>query len=120
MTRMAPHTATAHRLDVRAREARARREAVERETRDRVLMTLREELPGGATAWLIGSLAWGGFGERSDVDVVVAGVSSEQATRLERALLRSAGVPVDLLQLEALPERFRERVTADGVRVDGA
>lgn len=120
MTHMPPHTATAHRLDVRARETRARREAVEQETRERVLTTLREALPPGATAWLIGSLAWGGFGERSDVDVVVAGLSGAQASRLERVLLRSAGVPVDLLQLEALPESFRERVTSEGVRVDGA
>lgn len=117
---MGSPAATEHRLDVRAREARARRELVERETRDRVLSTLRAQLPPGTRAWLIGSLAWGGFGERSDVDVVVEGLASEAATRLEQVLVRMAGVPVDLLHLETLPEAFRERVVAEGVAVHGA
>lgn len=117
---MASAVATEHRLDVRAREVRARREALERETRERVVATLREHLPPGVTAWLIGSLAWGGFGERSDVDVVVAGLSAADATRLEPLLVRVAGVPVDLLHLETLPESFRARVVSEGMVVRGA
>lgn len=117
---MASVAASEHRLDARAREARGRREAVERATRERVLATLRAHLPPGVTAWLIGSLAWGGFGERSDVDVVVSGLKGDEATRLELLLVGAAGVPVDLLHLETLPESFRSRVLAEGTVVHGA
>lgn len=41
-------------------------------------------------AWLIGSLAWGTFGVRSDVDI---------------------------LRIEDLPESFRQRIVAEGIEL---
>jgi predicted nucleotidyltransferase len=69
-------------------------------------------------AWLIGSLAWGGFGERSDVDVVVRGVEAARAGALWAEVVDALGVSVDLLQYEELPEGFRRRVAGEGVRLD--
>lgn len=112
-------SATQARLDARAREARARREAHEAATRAQVLALLRATLPPEASAWLIGSLAWGGFGERSDVDVVVRGLEPAQAVRLERELARAAQAPVDLLDLDSLPADFRARVLEEGVPARG-
>ena len=43
------------------------------------------QLPAGTRAWLVGSLAWGGFGERSEVDLVLDGVSGPLATAIEIA-----------------------------------
>ena len=76
-------------------------------------------LPPGATAWLIGSLAWGGFGERSDVDLVVDGVDRAELVGIERAVAKAAGVEVDLLELGTLPSQFRARVLAEGCEIHG-
>jgi predicted nucleotidyltransferase len=70
-----------------------------------------------ASAWVVGSAAWGGFGERSDLDVVVEGLAPEAAAAAADTLAGVAGLPVDLLRLEELPETFRERVRRDGVRL---
>lgn len=69
-------------------------------------------------AWLIGSLAWGGFARRSDIDVVVRGAAADSVGELWAALTDALGVPVDVLRLESLPEAFRRRVLAEGVRLD--
>ena len=55
---------------LRQRSADARRAAESRaaDVRDRVVALVRAQLPAGGRAWLIGSLACGGFGVRSDVD----------------------------------------------------
>jgi predicted nucleotidyltransferase len=82
-----------------------------------VLEVLRGQLPPGAGAWLISSLAWGGFGERSDVDLVLRGVGPAEALALEAALAAVAEAPVDLLSLEALPPSFQARVLAEGIYV---
>jgi predicted nucleotidyltransferase len=71
----------------------------------------------GASAWLIGSLAWGGFGERSDVDLVFRGVAPAEALALEAALAVTAEAPIDLLVFEALPPSFQARVLAEGIHV---
>jgi predicted nucleotidyltransferase len=76
-------------------------------------------LPSGARAWLIGSLAWGGFGERSDIDVVLSGVAPAAATLIEENIARAAGVEVDILHLEDLPDSFRQRVEQEGIGVRG-
>jgi predicted nucleotidyltransferase len=104
----------------RAREEEALRAA---EIRAGAVEVLRDRLavrPGGraARAWLIGSLAWGGFGVRSDVDVVVEGLTPREAMELELALVRRLGLPVDLLRFEELPEPFRARIQREGVMVD--
>jgi predicted nucleotidyltransferase len=105
-----------------------RREALERvqreqraaSLRDRARAIVRHHLPAGARAWLIGSLAWGGFGEGSDVDVVVEQVPAQDAARLEVALVRALRIDADVLHLEELPEPFRERVRREGVPLHAA
>lgn len=82
------------------------------------ISTLRTHLPSGARAWLFGSVAWGGFGTRSDVDVAVEGVSTADAARLELELVAALGLPVDLLRLEELPAPFRQRIQTEGIAVN--
>lgn len=67
-------------------------------------------------AWLIGSLARGAWGDASDVDVVLEGLTRpEGATWSELCELLDASV--DLLPLEGLPPDFAERVRREGVRL---
>jgi len=103
----------------RAAAARAARDAFAAEVRARVVQRMAEQLGSGTEAWLIGSLAWGGFGERSDIDVVLRGATPEQACRLEVGLTRALRLPVDMLRFEELPDSFRKRVVQQGVRLDG-
>ena len=98
---------------------RDRREQLQREqnaarVRGAVEEAVRAHLPQHGRAWLIGSLVWGGYGERSDVDLVLSEVGGAQATEIEEAVARAAGTSVDLLQLEELPSSFRERVEREG------
>jgi predicted nucleotidyltransferase len=76
-------------------------------------------LPAGARAWLIGSLAWGDFGERSDVDLVLSAVTDQESTAIEQAALRAGGAEVDLLRFEELPAEFRERIAREGRAIRG-
>ena len=73
-------------------------------------------------AWLVGSLAWGGFGAHSDVDVVVRGSDPRAVGALWVRFLEELGPDaegrVDLLRLEDLPRSFRDRVLAEGWRLD--
>lgn len=71
-------------------------------------------------AWLIGSLAWGGFGHRSDVDVVVRGADPARIGALGGTLSDALDIDVDVLRLEDLAPAFRDRVLAEGLRLDGA
>jgi len=87
--------------------------------RARVIDVVRCHLPLNAKAWLIGSLAWGGFGERSDVDLVLDGVDSTLATSIEIALCRAVQVEVDLLTYRQLPPSFRARVEREGITIHG-
>jgi predicted nucleotidyltransferase len=111
--------ALARTLAARVRDARAAHEA----DRARAIAALTEICAAlvreGAidAAWLIGSAAWGGFGMRSDLDVVVSGLAAHRATPLSDALAQRTQMPVDLLLLEQLEERFAARVLRDGVRL---
>ena len=67
-----------------------------------------------ARAWLIGSVAWGAFVVRSDVDVVVDGLSPEALAEVRLQLERALGREVDLLRFEELPADFRDRVLREG------
>lgn len=111
--------ATARILRERAQRARAEREGRAAEALRHVEALVPPLLPAGGRAWLIGSLAWGGFGERSDIDLVTCGVDGADATRIEDAVTRSVGVSVDLLDFEALPPGFRERVEREGIPLHG-
>ena len=106
-------------LRARAKAQRAAQEARAQAVRDRLMQGLRLHLPPGTKAWLIGSLAWGGFGEHSDVDLVLLGADSPSASRLEMSLTRDLAVPVEVLRAEELPASFRARVEQDGIVCDG-
>jgi predicted nucleotidyltransferase len=68
-------------------------------------------------AWLIGSAAWGAAHSRSDLDVVVEGISEGYGLLWDR-LSEAAGMDVDLLRPEELDEGFRTRVLSEGVEID--
>jgi predicted nucleotidyltransferase len=106
---------------LRERFARARvaQESRAAAVRARLQAMVAEQLPAGVSAWLIGSLAWGGFGPRSDVDLVLGGATPAQACRLEVRLTQALKLVVDVLRLEELPASFRERVEQQGVPLHG-
>jgi predicted nucleotidyltransferase len=110
---------TAETLCRRSAEARARAEGHALALRDRVIETVKARLPRGARAWLIGSLASGDFGERSDVDLVLDGVDSQLATSIEIAVCHAAQAEVDLLTYEWLSPSFRIRVEREGIAIHG-
>lgn len=74
--------------------------------------------PRPTRTFLIGSLAWGGFGVGSDVDLVVEGIDAAAASRLAAHLIRELPVMPQVLRLEELPPSFRERVLTEGVALD--
>lgn len=110
---------TAATLRQRSAEARSKAKIRAATVRGLVMSVVRQHLPTGGSAWLIGSLAWGGFGERSDIDLVTAGVDARQATTIEIALCKAAGVEVDVLMLQDLPQAFRDRVAREGIAIHG-
>jgi predicted nucleotidyltransferase len=108
-------------VTLQQRSARARAAALKHaeEVREQVVALVRGQLPAGARAWLVGSLAWGGFGERSDVDLVLDGVSGPLATAIEIAVTKAADVEVDLLALRELSPSFQSRVKQEGFAIHG-
>jgi predicted nucleotidyltransferase len=111
---------SAARILQRAQSAREERERNAARVRELVIGRVRAQLPTGTRAWLIGSLAWGGFGDRSDVDLVLSGVATDVATRIESAIAAAAGVEVDVLYFDELPPDFQRRVEHEGVAISGA
>ncbi len=103
------------------RSASARREAEARAAalRDQAVAIVGPALPAGSRAWLIGSLAWGGFGVRSDLDLVLSGVGADATNVIEEALCRQLQVDVDLLVLEELPASFQARIESEGIAIHG-
>jgi len=84
-----------------------------------VLEIVPRRLPPGGRAWLIGTLAWGGFGTRSDIDLVFDGTPDATMTAIELELLHAAHVEVDTLRLADLPAAFSTRVLGEGVALHG-
>ncbi len=68
-------------------------------------------------AWLIGSLAWGQFGVRSDVDVVLEGLAIDCIGAVADRIAGRVQCEVDVLRIEDLPESFRRRVLSEGVEI---
>jgi len=101
----------------REQAARERQEQAAREARDTVAHVVARLVEPPARVWLIGSLGFGGFGPRSDVDLVLSAVAPERVSALEDALVRELGRTVDLLTLEELPESFQKRVLEQGARL---
>jgi predicted nucleotidyltransferase len=108
---------TAELLRERESRLRASRDARAAAVRGGVRRAFSALEPHTGPVWLIGSLAWGGFGERSDVDLVVSHIDRQRADDLERAVAKATGVFVDLLFLDELPAAFRERVEREGERL---
>ncbi len=100
--------------------AQLRRDALERE---RVLVSVRATVAdlrtslGFREAWTIGSVAWGDFGVRSDIDIVLEGASPSALIETAELLGQRTGRLVDVLALEALSEEFQRRVRTEGLRV---
>ena len=99
--------AAARRVEDAGDEERCRREVLA------LLPSLRREL-GFRRAWLIGTLAWGGFGVRSDVDVVLEAIDAEGAHAVAERIGHATGREVDVLVFETLPPSFQDRVVKDG------
>jgi predicted nucleotidyltransferase len=103
----------------RSADARLAAERYAGSLRDQAVALVRRHLPAGGKAWLIGSLVWGGFGVRSDVDLVLAQVDGQTATSIEVALCTALGLEIDLLSFESLPASFRERIEREGLAIHG-
>ncbi len=102
--------AAARRVEDADDEARCRREVLT------LLPALRGEL-GFQRAWLIGTLAWGGFGVRSDIDVVLEAIDAEGAHAVAERIGDATGREVDVLVLDTLPPSFQERILKEGLDV---
>lgn len=107
-------------LRARASAERTARELRTATLRERLTRCVVAELQPGVEAWLIGSLAWGGFGDHSDIDLVLRGADGALATRLEMWLTRELEVPVEVLHIEQLPAAFRDRIEREGIRLHGS
>lgn len=107
---------------LRIRAADERKRATERaaSARAAVIEIVSSRLPPEGRAWLVGSLAWGDFGTRSDIDLVFEGVDPAQLVDIETAVVRRLDVPVDVLSLSELPETFRARVHREGIAIHGS
>jgi predicted nucleotidyltransferase len=93
----------------RARAARAARVAGE-------LADLLRAAFGARRVILIGSLARGEFGPRSDIDLVVEGLRPADLFRATARLQAVAGdIEVDLAPAEDLRARTRRAITEEGV-----
>jgi predicted nucleotidyltransferase len=114
------HSAMLETLRRRSQEARRQAAARADAVRAEVVAIVRDRLPVGGRAWLIGSLAWGEFGVRSDVDLVFEGVDAQRLLEIEVAVARAADAAVDVLELGDLPASFRARVEREGRAIHGS
>lgn len=103
-----------------ARERRARRAlSVAR----RIALLLRRRW-GAEHVYLFGSLARhvsgkGGFGELSDIDLAVTGLSDQDFYAIYGRILRLSSFPVDLVSLESASNSMVRRVAMEGVELGG-
>jgi predicted nucleotidyltransferase len=104
----------------RRRTAFTQNQALGAELRGRASLAVKALRQEGLidAAWLVGSLAWGGFGAQSDVDIVVRGARSETRGALWLRLGDRLDHAIDLLRLEELSPTFARRVLDEGERLD--
>lgn len=75
----------------------------------------------GGTIRVFGSLAEGGFDDRSDVDLIVFGCAGHDKTDLDLALrdpFEDVGIPVDIVFEDEAPDSLRARVEQTGRAAD--
>jgi predicted nucleotidyltransferase len=104
-------------LHKRESDAREQREVRAADARRSVEQIVREQVKPPGQVWLIGSLAWGEFGEHSDVDLVFSEVDRALLLQVEIEVARATGAPVDVLELNQLPVSFRDRIIQTGFRL---
>lgn len=89
-----------------------RRDAL-REQVLRVVPRIAAEV-GATRVWLFGSLAWGGFHDRSDVDLAVEGLAPGERDAFGGRALMAIDAPVDVVLFETAPEGLRDRIRREG------
>lgn len=72
---------------------------------------------GCRTVYLIGSLARGEFGERSDIDLVAEGIPPEHYVHACAEIASRSEFPVDLIPLEKADELIKESLASEGIRL---
>ncbi len=73
---------------------------------------------GARQVWLFGSVAWGEVHERSDLDLLVAGLPAHEEDRAVRAVETLSPFPVDLVRAEEAPQALVERIHLEGRLLD--
>ena len=73
------------------------------------------EAHGATRVRLFGSLASGDYTGRSDVDLAVEGLASEEYFEALADLMELFDAPVDLVRLENARPSLRDRVAAEGL-----
>jgi predicted nucleotidyltransferase len=96
---------------------RSRREARRREALQAVRQAEERAHAAGARLMVFGSLAEGGFGEDSDIDIAVFGLPAGPDTALTAeidTMLGLAGFSADVVPERFLPPSLRERILRHG------
>jgi predicted nucleotidyltransferase len=97
-------------LEARAQKRAQRLKGLLPEAR-RVLV----EVHGARRVRLFGSLANGDYNGRSDVDLAVEGLASDEYFEALAELMELFDAPVDLVQLESARPSLRDRIAAEGL-----
>ena len=72
---------------------------------------------GATRVVLFGSLATGLFRRRSDIDLAVSGLTEQALAGFEHEFTIMARRPVELANLESMPESLRESIDRFGVEL---
>lgn len=100
----------------RRRQQDAARIRQAREKAARVCDLLKRDY-GVTEVYLYGSLAWGGFGEASDIDLLVVGAKGSYWQMYLAAESAAAPFPVHLVDLADASPSLREEVLRRGIRM---
>jgi predicted nucleotidyltransferase len=74
---------------------------------------------GAESVYLFGSLAWSDIhAPETDIDLAVSGLPSERFLEAVGYLERASKFPVDLVNLESVPDHLRQRILAEGKKLN--
>jgi predicted nucleotidyltransferase len=74
---------------------------------------------GVESVYLFGSLAWSDIHTpETDIDLAVSGLPSERFLEAVGYLERASKFPVDLVNLESVPDHLRQRILAEGKKLN--